>query len=282
MTRDETTNDEPGWRGFRAHLAVTTQGDERVGSCLPALGSRPYGGHLIAQALVLVLDDASPGFVPLTVHTHFLSMGDAGKPIRYRTDRLRAGRSFEHWSVDARQDDVLLTRVTVVLHQPEAGPSHAVRPSRMSSMEGPSALAVEPPHGSSSILREGLEIRRGAQWQPGDEGLHYQDRWIRCLEPVPAAMNEVVLAWCSDLELAPTVDLPYTEGLTSRVGASLEHSIRFHAPIDVTRWWLLEQDSPALSNGRGLAVARAFTADGELVASIVQHTMVRLSFETTP
>ena len=273
------TSDVTRWQGFAAHLAVTQVGDDRQGWCIPSIGSRPYGGHLVAQSLRLVLDDATPGFVPLTVHTYFLTMGDSRKPMRFRSQRLRSGRSFEHWCVDASQDDSLLTRVTVVMHRPEAGPTHAIRPSRSSSPEGSRVITFEPPEGTRSALREGLEIRRGAEWQSGDGEWPYQDVWIRCLEPMTAGMDDVVLAWCSDLELAPTVDLPYREGVTSRVGASLEHSIRFHAPFDATQWWLLEQDSPAFSDGRGLAVARAFSGDGTLVATIVQHTMLRIGFE---
>ncbi len=94
-------------------------------------------------------------------------------------------------------------------------------------------------------------------------------------------MDEVVLAWCSDLELAPTVDLGYREGVVSRTGASLEHSIRFHAPFDATQWMLLEQSGEALSHGRGLAIGRVFSTGGELLATIVQHTLLRLTFAAT-
>ena len=275
------THDGPPWRGFAEHLAVRPAEGAREGWCLPAVGTRPFGGHLVAQSLLLVLDDAGRGLAPLTVHTYFLAVGDTSRPVRYRTERLRSGRSFEHWCVDAVQDDVLLSRATVVLHVPEAGPTYAVSRRRTSSPEDSRIITLEPPEASSSALRQGLEIRRGEEWQPGEDGLPYQDAWIRCLEPLSPGMDQVVLAWCSDLELAPTVDLAYRQGVESRVGASLEHSIRFHAPFDATRWMLLEQDGEALSLGRGLALGRVFSSEGALVATIVQHTLLRLSFGDT-
>ena len=241
---------------------------------------RPYGGHLVAQALLLALEDAAPGQVPLTITTHFLAIGDSRVPVRYRRERLRSGRSFEHWVIDAAQDDVLLCRATVVLHRPEEGPVYGPRPRSSSNPDRSRVITYEPPEGTSTVLREGLEIRRASHWHPGDEGPPYQDAWLRCIEPLPSGMDEVVLAWCSDLELAPTVDLPFRGGWTHRMGASLEHSIRFHAPsFDASSWWLLEQEGTALSQGRGLATARAFTAAGELVATITQSTLLRLAFE---
>ena len=189
----------------------------------------------MAQSLLLVLDDASPGQVPLTIHTHFLAMGDTGRPVRYHAERLRSGRSFEHWCVDAVQGGVMLPRATVVLHRPEEDQSYGVRPLRTSSPDRSRVITFEPPEGTSAVLREGLEIRRGGQWRPGDDGVPYQDAWPRCIEPLPAGMDEVVLAWCTDLELAPTVDMPFREGWINRIGASLEHSIRFHGPFDASR-----------------------------------------------
>ena len=98
-------------------------------------------------------------------------------------------------------------------------------------------------------------------------------------EPLSVGMDEVVLAWFSDLELAPTVDLPYRDRIDRRPGASLEHSIRFHAPFDAMQWMLVEQEGDALSHSRGLALGRVFSTEGQLLATIVQHTLLRLTFE---
>ena len=217
--------------------------------------------------------------MPLSVHTIFLAIGDARIPVTYQAERLRSGRSFEHWGVEAVQLNLKLARSTVILHRPEDGPSYGVSPRRGGSREGSKDITYNPPAGTSSVIREGLEIRRAGQWSPGEHGLPYQDMWLRCIEPLPFGMDEAVLAWCSDLELAPTVDMPFRNGWLNRMGASLEHSIYFHIPFDVNQWWLLEQESSSLSQGRGLVKARAFTAEGVLIATISQHTLLRLSLE---
>ena len=150
-------------------------------------GAYPPSGRVRTAAtswrspLLLVLEDAGSGLGPLTVHTYFLAIGDTRKAVRYRIERLRSGRSFEHWCVDAAQDDVMLSRVTVILHRLEQGPTYAARPHRASSPDASRVITFEPPAGSSAAIREGLEIRRAAQWQIGDEGLPYQDAWIRCV-----------------------------------------------------------------------------------------------------
>ena len=42
--------------------------------------------------------------------------------------------------------------------------------------------------------------------------------------------------------------------------ASLDHTIWFHRPFRADEWWLYDQWSPSASGGRGLALARVFTA----------------------
>jgi acyl-CoA thioesterase-2 len=125
-----------------------------------------------------------------------------------------------------------------------------------------------------------MEIRAGAMWMPGDDAIvPYQDRWYRCVEPLPPGWDDVVFAWCTDLESTWTVDLPYLEGARTRSAASLDHSVYFHRPFDAHSWWLYEQESPDLSRGRGLSTGRIFGIDGTLIATVTQQTLLRLGFE---
>jgi acyl-CoA thioesterase II len=275
---EDMPDSEASWRGFATHLTVVEQADGTYeGWCLPGEGTRPYGGHLVAQALMLVLRDCTPGMTPMSVHAHFLAIGDTRRPIVYRVEFLRAGRSFEHWRVEAAQDDVLLSQSTVVLHRPEPGPEHAVSRRSAASPEGLVDITSDPPAGTPAFIRAGLEIRRDLVWAPGDRGVPFQDAWFRCIEELPEGMDSAVLAWCTDLEFARTVELPFRDRIHSRVGASLEHTIHFHRPFDATQWWVFEQETPALAHGRGLATGRAYSEQGELVATVIQHTMLRLT-----
>ena len=58
--------------------------------------------------------------------------------------------------------------------------------------------------------------------------------------------------------------------------ASLDHSIWFHRPFRADEWWLYDQWSPSASGARGLALARVFTQDGTLVATVAQEGLIRM------
>ena len=57
--------------------------------------------------------------------------------------------------------------------------------------------------------------------------------------------------------------------------ASLDHSIWFHRPFRADEWWLYDQWSPSASGARGLVLARVFTQDGTLVATVAQEGLIR-------
>jgi acyl-CoA thioesterase-2 len=58
--------------------------------------------------------------------------------------------------------------------------------------------------------------------------------------------------------------------------ASLDHSIWFHRPFRADEWWLYDQWSPSAQGARGLALARVFTEDGTLVATVAQEGLIRM------
>ena len=57
--------------------------------------------------------------------------------------------------------------------------------------------------------------------------------------------------------------------------ASLDHAVWFHRPFRADDWWLYDQVSPSASNGRSLVLARVFTQDGRLVATVAQEGLIR-------
>jgi acyl-CoA thioesterase-2 len=274
-------SDETVWRGFVEHLTLTARPDGAFeGWCLPGRGTRPYGGHLMAQALKLALQTSVSGMMPMSLHAHFMAAGDTRELVEYRLTSMRIGRSFEHWSVDGSQGERVLMAATVVLHHPESSPEHQVRPRRSGDPDGLPVITNFPRPGTVVALRAGLEIRAGRAWETGDPApVPYQDRWYRCMEPVPPGWEDVVLVWCTDLESTWTVDLPYLEGVRARTAASLDHNMHFHRSFDPRQWWLYEQESPDLSRGRGLATGRIFGLDGSLIATVTQQTLLRLEFE---
>jgi acyl-CoA thioesterase-2 len=57
--------------------------------------------------------------------------------------------------------------------------------------------------------------------------------------------------------------------------ASLDHTIWFHRPAEANQWFLYDQHSPSASRGRGLAIGRVFSEDGDMVATIAQEGLIR-------
>jgi acyl-CoA thioesterase-2 len=57
--------------------------------------------------------------------------------------------------------------------------------------------------------------------------------------------------------------------------ASLDHSVWFHRPFRADEWWLYDQVSPSASGGRGLVLAKVYTQDGSLVATVAQEALLR-------
>jgi acyl-CoA thioesterase-2 len=57
--------------------------------------------------------------------------------------------------------------------------------------------------------------------------------------------------------------------------ASLDHAMWFHRPFRADEWLLYDQDTPSASGARGLARGQVFTADGALVASVMQEGLIR-------
>jgi acyl-CoA thioesterase-2 len=59
--------------------------------------------------------------------------------------------------------------------------------------------------------------------------------------------------------------------------ASLDHAMWFHRPFRADEWMLYSQDTPRASGARGLSRGLIFTEAGELVVSVVQEGLIRVT-----
>lgn len=60
------------------------------------------------------------------------------------------------------------------------------------------------------------------------------------------------------------------------VGLSLDQSVWFHRPFRADEYLLVVMESPRACDGRALCVARVYTENGELVASLAQEGTLRV------
>jgi acyl-CoA thioesterase-2 len=107
--------------------------------------------------------------------------------------------------------------------------------------------------------------------------------WLRVAGELPddPLLHVCLMTYASDLTLIDTVLL--RQGLAwgekGTMGASLDHAMWFHRPFRADRWLLYAQNSPNARGARGLARGQVFTADGDLVVSVMQEGLIRVTGE---
>ena len=96
--------------------------------------------------------------------------------------------------------------------------------------------------------------------------------------PKESFIHMALLAYQSDEALLSTARLPHRGNYISEQfqGASLDHSIWFHQPVDVNDWLIYWLDSPRTGNARGYTRGEIYNARGVLVASCIQEGLMRM------
>jgi acyl-CoA thioesterase-2 len=255
---------------------------------------RVFGGQVAGQALVAAGRTVPDDRPVHSLHAYFIRPGDPSVPLVYTVDRVRDGRSFTTRRVTAIQHGKPIFTLSASFHHPEAGLEHATpmpavpRPEELRSNAERLAEAVGvplPPHlrDSPIELRSvgplSVELARDPSLRA--EGEHSNLVWVRVTEELPddPLLHVCLMTYISDLTLIETALLEHgitmLDGRTT--GASLDHAMWFHRPFRADRWLLYAQESPIASGGRVLARGLVFTADGDLVVSVVQEGLIRIS-----
>lgn len=258
---------------------------------------RVFGGQVAAQALIAAIRTVDPEFSVHSMHSYFLLPGDTSVPIIYDSERIRDGRSFATRRVVARQHGRAIFYLTANFQRHEEGFEHQ---DEMPAVGGPddglswSDLAASRREGgddnAEDFVKEwaALDVRYlGNTTHPGRSGLDpHASRpaearlWIRVNGDLGDDPVEHVAAftYASDMTLLGSSLVPHgvNVGSSRLMPASLDHTIWFHRPFRADQWWLYDQWSPSASGGRGMSLARVFTQDGRLVATVAQEGLIRL------
>jgi acyl-CoA thioesterase II len=250
---------------------------------------RVFGGQVAGQALVAA-GRTVPADRPVhSLHAYFIRPGDPAAPLIYTVERVRDGRSFTTRRVSAIQHGKTIFTLSASFHQPEPGPVHAdpmpdVAPpdsierttDRMARffgtalppefLESPIDLRSAGPLSVEAARDAALRTTRNMVWLRVDGDL-----------PDDPLLHVCLMTYASDITLLDSVllghGLSWADGRTS--GASLDHAMWFHRPFRADRWLLYAQESPIAYGARGLARGEVFTAEGELVVSVVQEGLIR-------
>ncbi|MEZ5095284.1 MAG: acyl-CoA thioesterase II [Nocardioides sp.] len=243
---------------------------------------------MAAQALIAGSHTVPPEFSVHSLHSYFLRPGDTSVPIVYDVEVLRDGRSFCTRRSVARQHGRPIYYQTANYQIHEDGfdhqdtmpdvvpPEDSVRFLDLIERQGGDAAAFAREWASLDIRFVGAS-GRGLPLDP------HQPAQVRLWMRVAESLADEPLVQCaaftyaSDLTLLGATLVPHgvTIGSPGMQVASLDHTIWFHRPFRADDWWLYDQWSPSASGARGLSLARVFSHDGTLVATVAQEGLIR-------
>lgn len=234
---------------------------------------RVFGGQILAQ-VITAASDASPEKSVKSLTILFPREGDTSKPMRYRVTKHQDGRTFGSTEILATQDEKVIAVAVLSLHVDEEGLHRSDAPPD----------AGEP--GFATVRDDPMipwEVRAvgGVDLADRSAGPPRLELWMRAPSlPDDRAVHQSLLAHATDLTVIGTALRPF-EGMSQADStvtlhtAVTSHSLWFHQPFRLDEWLLLAQHSPVVANGRGFGRGDVFRADGELVASFAQESMIR-------
>ncbi|WP_127782578.1 acyl-CoA thioesterase II [Rhodococcus sp. X156] len=252
--------------------------------------TRVFGGQVAGQALVAAGRTVSSERQVHSLHAYFIRGGDPRVPIVYEVDRVRDGRSFATRRVTAIQHGNPIFALSASFQEAQEGVEHT---TPMPDVPAPEELPSLPERltgyedlfGPRATLRRPIDIRyvNDPPWVRRATGARStrSQVWMRADGVLPAQplLHVCVLAYASDMTLLDSMmsghGLAY--GIDKVLLASLDHAMWFHRPVQADEWVLYDTESPTASGGRGLATGRFYSRGGELLATVVQEGLLRVS-----
>ena len=267
---------------------------------------RVFGGQVAGQALVAAGRTVQPDRSVHSLHAYFIRPGDPSVPIVYDVDRVRDGRSFTTRRVTAIQHGQAIFTLSASFQKPESGPEHhaampaAPNPETLPTMRDRMANVFGDEIADRFVRRRPFDVRHATPltWEAAkDPALRSPESlvWLRVdteggpegqgggkstdLPGDDPLLHVCLMTYASDMTLLDTVLLNHglAWGDNRTMGASLDHAMWFHKPFRADRWLLYAQDTPAAAGARGLARGEVYTQDGDLVVSVVQEGLIRVT-----
>lgn len=251
--------------------------------------TRIFGGHVIAQALAAAYRTVEDRLCH-SLHAYFIRPGDPSIPVIYQVDRARDGGSFTTRRVVAVQHGRQILNMSASFHVQDEGWEHQ---HAMPALNGPETypsraelrgkyLDRVPERLRKELMRERpIEVREVGHLDPFNPAVA-DDRnqiWFRmgAAATADARTQHLLLAYASDMGLLSSGMRPHgLSWFTGQVnGASLDHTMWFHAPVRFENWHLYAMDSPWSGQGRSFNRGSIYSQDGVLVASVAQEGLMR-------
>jgi acyl-CoA thioesterase-2 len=241
---------------------------------------RVFGGQILAQTILAATAAASAGKQVKSLTQLVPREGNSELPMVYGVTKHQEGRTFGSTGVVATQTDASgtvkpVSVATLSLHTPEDG---LVRQDEAPEVGKPDdATATD-----LGMIPWETRVVDGVDLSDRGVGPATYRFWMRT-PAVPDALevHQALLAYATDLTvigtaLRPVEGLSQADTMTKFHSAVTSHALWFHQPFRVDEWLLVDQCSPVLAGGRGYGRGDVWSADGRLVASFSQESMIRM------
>lgn len=271
-----------------ARLDLESSGpDVFIGGAGPAgqgFMGRLYGGLVAAQAYVAAARTADVGPIH-SLHAYFLRPGRSSLPIRYEVEQTKQGRNFQGRQVRAIQENQLIFQMMTSFSRapkPSADLPPIAHQDEMPKVPSPDALPNrDQVRGKANWEEQPIDLRTDDPEGRGEAPDHWV--WMRPMNRIDAdpTLQTALLIFATDRALIRTASLPH-QSAGEFAGASLDHTIWFHEPIDFNVWHLHTMHSPVARHERGLVSGQIYRSDGCLVATTAQEGALRFASRKDP
>ena len=209
-----------------------------------------------------------------SLHGYFLLPGRASADIQFHVTRVKSGKNFHARTVQAMQHEQCIFQLQASFMRPEQGVKHApVMPdvAAPESLPNRDQLRGRPNWAEMPIDVRMVDAITEEQPLPAEPRM-----WIKANGSLPddPALHFGMLTYATDRSLLDTAWRPHADQGTL-AGASLDHTIWFHQPPDMSQWLLYSMTSPVADAARGLAFGHVFTQAGNCIATVAQEGLLR-------
>uniref|UniRef100_A0A915E811 Acyl-coenzyme A thioesterase 8 n=1 Tax=Ditylenchus dipsaci TaxID=166011 RepID=A0A915E811_9BILA len=236
-----------------------------------------YGGLLFAQSISAAEKTVEEQFIPHAIHSFFILNVSPERPVDYKVQKLRDGRSFCTRAIQAEQDGniVYTSQISLCAKEPSAI-QHQISMPRAASPETLKPYSETAREFLQQHKEGTLDLNEFTVWEMNR---HIKDEKDCVFEFRPTEPRKYIFlaAYVTDATLAGVASRPhYSHGYRPSMVVSLDHSVHFHdTDFRADEWMLYENWSTMAREGRAFSEGRLWTRDGRLILTASQESLNR-------
>ncbi len=228
-----------------------------------------FGGQVAAQALKAAGLTVPEGRSPHSMHGYFLRTGWRARPVVFKVERDRDGKSFSARRVSALQNGEVIFDLTASFHLQEDGGEYGVAMAQ--GLPGPDECSAEPYNDNYP----NAEARPVPPLHIDRFGNRISSTiWMRTSERLAddRLTHACAFAYMSDIGTG------FANVKADRLpsgGPSLDHAVWFRTALRADEWSLMRLWPLMAGGARGLYGGSIHSADGTLGAMFTQEALMR-------